>query len=237
MEDFSGGWVKLWRWIMDDRIFANDELFKVWMWCLMKTNHEDKTWVPVKRGRGQTEVLVQRGQLVFGRHSAAEELGKKPSTIYRQIKKLQDLQFLDTKPSTHWTIITIRNYDNYSGRLKESEQHTGQHLQSIRMPLTTSKESRESRELEEEEKSAPFDLFWKAYPRKVGKDYAKTCWKKKKGKPAIEVIVAAVEKWKADQRWKDDGGRYIPNPATWINQGRWEDELMAIEKPKPRLVL
>ena len=28
-----------------------------------------------------------------------------------------------------------------------------------------------------------------------------------------------------------DNGQYIPNPATWLNQGRWEDELEAA-KPK-----
>jgi hypothetical protein len=27
----------------------------------------------------------------------------------------------------------------------------------------------------------------------------------------------------ADQ-WQRENGRFIPNPATWINQGRWDDE-------------
>ena len=34
-------------------------------------------------------------------------------------------------------------------------------------------------------------------------------------------------------RWRHhkDGGQYIPNPATWLNQQRWEDILPEAEKP------
>ena len=26
-------------------------------------------------------------------------------------------------------------------------------------------------------------------------------------------------------QWQRDNGQYIPHPATWLNQGRWDDEL------------
>ena len=71
-----------------------------------------------------------------------------------------------------------------------------------------------------------FDEFWAAYPRKIGKDAALKAFKKRK--PSAELLVkmiSAIEKQKHSVQWNRDNGQYIPNPATWINQGRWEDEL------------
>ena len=71
-----------------------------------------------------------------------------------------------------------------------------------------------------------FGVFWKAYPKKVGKGDARKAWAKKK--PPLDEVLLTLEWQKAsDQRTKDDG-QYIPNPSTYINQDRWEDE------PPPR---
>lgn len=72
-----------------------------------------------------------------------------------------------------------------------------------------------------------FDAFWAAYPKKVGKAIARRSFERVKV-PA-ETLIAAVNAQKQSQQWTKDNGQYIPNPATWLNQGRWEDEL---EPPK-----
>lgn len=69
-----------------------------------------------------------------------------------------------------------------------------------------------------------FDRFWAAYPKKVGKNAAIRAWQKVKGKPRIDELVSAVEQQKTWPQWQRDNGQYIPNPATWLNQGRWSDE-------------
>jgi hypothetical protein len=77
--------------------------------------------------------------------------------------------------------------------------------------------------------------FWSAYPKKTGKDAAYRAWQTKKRErrlPAIDDLLEAVRKAKASDQWQEDGGKYIPNPATWLNQGRWEDE--AVEDSTPR---
>jgi hypothetical protein len=71
-----------------------------------------------------------------------------------------------------------------------------------------------------------FDAFWRVYPRKVGKSDARKVWQKLAPDAALEaVILAAVEQHKQSRQWRKDGGDYIPHPATWLNRGRWEDEL------------
>ena len=71
-------------------------------------------------------------------------------------------------------------------------------------------------------KEDSFDKFWKAYPNKVGKKAALRSWKLAKYKPEIERMLAIVEEHKASPQWL---GGFIPHPATWLNQGRWDDEV------------
>ena len=70
-----------------------------------------------------------------------------------------------------------------------------------------------------------FDLFWKLYPKKTAKKKAIEAWEKAEDKPAIEIILAAVKAQSASEQWQKDGGQFIPHPATWLNQGRWADEI------------
>ena len=40
-----------------------------------------------------------------------------------------------------------------------------------------------------------------------------------------EKIIQAVNAQKRSEQWRRDNGRYIPNPATWLNGGQWDNEL------------
>ncbi len=68
-----------------------------------------------------------------------------------------------------------------------------------------------------------FERFWAVYPRKVGKQSAKRAFEKVK--VPLETLVTAVERQKCSAQWTRDSGQYIPHPTTWLNQGRWDDEL------------
>ena len=79
-----------------------------------------------------------------------------------------------------------------------------------------------------DEQSEMFERFWKAYPRHDAKAPARKAWMRLK--PDIQLcrtMAAALEQQKQSEGWQRDSGRYIPMPATWINQRRWEDELTA----------
>ena len=70
-----------------------------------------------------------------------------------------------------------------------------------------------------------FDEFWSAYPKKVGKQYALKAWKRIKPDATLhEKIMKAVDTQKRWDQWRRDNGRYIPNPATWLNGGYWDNE-------------
>lgn len=71
-----------------------------------------------------------------------------------------------------------------------------------------------------------FDRFWLAYPKKKAKDDALKAWQKRRPDEALlSVMLRALERQQQSPDWQKDGGRYVPYPATWLNAGRWTDEL------------
>lgn len=72
-----------------------------------------------------------------------------------------------------------------------------------------------------------FSEFWALYPRKTSKIAAEKAWTKITRTVDPAVIVAAVPahiaQWKREQRPLDK----VPYPATWLNDGAWQDELPA----------
>jgi hypothetical protein len=70
-----------------------------------------------------------------------------------------------------------------------------------------------------------FETFWAAVPKRVGKDAAWRAWQKRQPSPELTEQICAALAWQTQQdNWLLEGGRFIPNPATWITAGRWQDE-------------
>ena len=94
-----------------------------------------------------------------------------------------------------------------------------------------------------------FEEFWKAYPKKkIAKPLCKSKWDAITGKglktrtldkdsgtyveielqASPEEIIAGLKRY-VDSQWDrgacrfKDEGKFICNPSTWLNQGRWMD--------------
>ena len=73
-----------------------------------------------------------------------------------------------------------------------------------------------------------FDEWWGLYPKKIEKKKAREIWKRRKLDSLADKIIkdtktrpTACAKWSAG---------YIPNPTTYLNGDRWEDEYQTPEK-------
>ena len=67
-----------------------------------------------------------------------------------------------------------------------------------------------------------FEAFWEEYPRRVAMKKAWDAWRKTK--PPLDAVLEALAVAKKTPQWKR-GKDYIPYPATWLNDERWDDEL------------
>ena len=73
------------------------------------------------------------------------------------------------------------------------------------------------------ESADAFARFWDVYPKKVGKKDAEKAFKKVHAD--VQILIDAVNRQKKSSQWCKDGGQFIPNPATWLNNERWNDVL------------
>lgn len=66
-----------------------------------------------------------------------------------------------------------------------------------------------------------FDEFWNFYPKKVGREAARKLWSKLKLN--VDDVLSTLSWQKESDQWRRNDGQYIPNPATYLNQGRYSD--------------
>lgn len=80
-----------------------------------------------------------------------------------------------------------------------------------------------------------FETFWKVYPRKVGKRAALKAFQR-----AVSDGVTVERLVEAAAQFAQDPNRvelYTPHPATWLNQGRWDDDPLPQRQDKNSLRL
>lgn len=113
-------------------------------------------------------------------------------------------------------------YNHEDDKQKEDDNHSSNIIKQETKNKAIKKQNKELNELQEKQ----FDKFWQAYPKKVSKKQAQKSWKKIN--PSLELfekILKALEMVKQTEQWKKDNGKYVPYPATWLNQERWTDEI------------
>jgi len=77
-------------------------------------------------------------------------------------------------------------------------------------------------------KETPFDLFWKAYPKKIAKKAALKAWTQAIKDTDPKIIIASAQAFAEDKTRQDAFTAY---PATWLNAGRWMDEVTVAKPP------
>ncbi len=146
----------------------------------------------------------------------------------------------------HWKIHNLIQKDRYKPTiygehkeqlsLKDNNVYTLdtvciQDVSSLEPQVSIGKASlvKASKSLDQQETEMYFEDFWYKYPKKVGKDAALKAWKK--AKPDILLVIDALNWQRETKQWQAEDGKYIPNPATYLNQGRWMDEAPTQEAP------
>tara|TARA_R110000764_G_scaffold7045_1_gene25689 strand:- start:6108 stop:6800 length:693 start_codon:yes stop_codon:yes gene_type:complete len=70
-----------------------------------------------------------------------------------------------------------------------------------------------------------FEDFYNYFPRKTAKGSARKAWVNAIAKTDPDVIISQAALFAASVEGKDK--KFIPHPATWLNQERWDDEVFA----------
>ena len=135
-------------------------------------------------------------------------------------------------------------------RHRERQRNVSCNVSDVSPPVSETAQSREEEiRVETETKQPPkpparkladvpegFSNWYDAYPRKHGKLAAVKAWKKIRPSSHLAVQMAeAIRNQTAQHHFQNGQGEdFVPNPATWLNQGRWDDEITGPPKRKMR---
>jgi hypothetical protein len=141
---------------------------------------------------------------------------------YHETKHLEEKRALIIKENGAYTELDTKRIQSVSKL--ETQNRIGK--DRIEKKRTDSAQSADAvGAIETKATNETFDVFWTTYPRKTAKAEALKSWSKlKPDEPLILAILKALELQKQSSQWRRDAGQYIPHPATWLNQRRWEDE-------------
>jgi hypothetical protein len=184
---------------------------------LLRANHTESKFM------GE---VVKRGQLITGVNALSQQTGLTPKVVRLRLKRLEKTREITRKRASKYSLITICNYDDYQstpehkGQAKGKQRAIkGQHLNNV---------NKKNKEKELDQNKTNFDLFWKNYPRKVAKKKAIQIWNSLNlGNGPFQKIMNSLENYKRTEQWQDV--TKIPHPTTWLNQERWEDEILTPE--------
>ena len=138
------GFINLHRTLLDSMIFSSQTGLKIWIWLLLKASFK-KRYVSLKIGKGETTVTIERGQLIFGRYKAEEELCIDGSVVYKWMKKLEENGMISIESNNQYSIITICNYDTYQAGNETNEQPMNNQRTTNEQPMNSERTANEQR--------------------------------------------------------------------------------------------
>lgn len=112
----------IFRSLLSSKQFKNEKCLKVWIWCLLKATDNDFVAMV-----GRQEVPLKRGQFIFGRIDASEELSMSQSTVWFWMKFLQEDGSINIKSNNKFSIISLSNiakWDNILDSLLNNKKTT-----------------------------------------------------------------------------------------------------------------
>lgn len=221
------GWIKLHRKTLDNPIVCKDsDHLAVWVYLLLSATHDE--YPALFQGK---KIILQPGQLITGRKSISEKLNIAESKVQRIINSLKSEQQIEQQTSNHNRLITIVNWSEYQRGEQQNEQPVNNQRTTSEQPVNTNNKEKKDKKENKEIYTSEFLQFYSAYPKHIGKEPAWKAWQKRNGDlPDIKTLLQKIENQKNTENWKKENGAFIPHPATWLNNARWEDEVIVKQK-------
>jgi hypothetical protein len=212
------------------RPFSTSQLSGVWLIA-------NAAWRPmqilVRGGRTSELISLDRGQLSFSRSYLCKAWRwtseKRVRTFLNRLKKSA---MVGLQTGQLQTVITICNYAVFQNGDPTTEPANGPGVGRQR----ASKGPEEENIINITNNTPPLpnpiglDEWYAVYPRKEAKQAAKRAFNAvlKSGLVALPVLIERTKAYAAAKNWPAlsvQERKYIPLPATWLNAGRYDDEL------------
>ena len=196
------------RSIYDSGIWTKPaEWLKIWLYLLWNVNWQDNN-------------LFKRWENFFKYEVIAVSCDVSINTVNKCIKYLIVAEQIHNRKTSRWAIISINNFDKYQDMWNYGRTEAEQKQNRSRTGTNTiTEEGKKERNKRNNTYTESFEIFWKEYPNRVGKPDAMKKYKKQEHSDIMDWL----ERWKEFWDYSETEPRFIPHPATWLNQERYKD--------------
>lgn len=221
MADKKTGYISLWRSFLKWEWYDDINTKTLFLHCLLNANYKENNW---------HGITIKKGQFVTSLRKLSMDTGLSLQNVRTALSNLVSTHEITQQGTSKYTIITVKNWSKYQeGNTQTNKQLThDQHTGNTRVTTTNKENNINNSNKGNNKHTMSFETFWKIYPKKTGKKTAQASFEKALNSgTSASVIIKALQKV-VDLRWSkypEEEKRYIPNPTTWLNQERWNDEV------------
>lgn len=224
------------RGIWEHDVLADSAPFsrrEAWLWLL-----SEAAWRPHWRRLAGRTIKVGRGQVAASLRFIASKWRWSEPRVRRFLACLISEGMVDATTDAGVSVITVCNYDQYqrvslpSDATPEVDVDAGATQERRKVEDKEYRESTSSdSDLNTRAHDGSFEKFWDRFPHKVGKQAALKAFTSIAKQKIVEFhdLMAGVDRYIAtkphDRPWC--------NPATWLNQHRWEDQPAEVPRGPP----
>lgn len=222
--------MKVYRKMLDSDVWGTSYLARcIFLWLLLSVDYEQRKLPP-------GEMLTTYAKVAA---AVAPKYGKAPTQkqVRTALDSLRSAEVVATDRHTNGQTclhIKVLHWQDYQGNGRADPLATlGRSSGDGRAPIV--KESRSKNQevvtqvdtisrLKPSEIDARFADFWFLYPKKVSKGHARKMYESALKKTDPDTILRALRRQLPELKSKER--QFIPNPGTWLNGERWEDEVV-----------
>lgn len=225
------GSVRISRDLFEDTAFKREPFTEreAFVWLIMEASFK-----PRMKRVGTAEISLERGQLVASFRFMAEAFQWSEARVRRYFQRLKNRRMIDAATDAGINVVTVCKYEDYQAGLKQTDAPQKQKSTQQRRTTDANENKGEIKDntvianaIPEQDAGAKQDIarefsemFWPAYPHKIGKPVAFDKFEIARRSTSLEAIMAGLSRYVAskppDRNWC--------NPATWLHQARWTDE-------------
>jgi hypothetical protein len=125
-----------------------------------------------------------------------------------------ELTPLDGKP---------RKHADYAPEITEDSDISTEDSREVHTEREREREREVERKKDLSSKPDEFDQWYSKYPKKEAKDAARKAFAKARKSASLQELLDGLDRYAAAVAGKQR--EYIALPATWLNAGRWQDEI------------
>ena len=135
-------------------------------------------------------------------------------------------------------VLTINKFERHNGQTAKNRANTNRRVaklrkcndssvtnvttQALQKPLPEKRREEKIIVLSKDNTQSDCENIYKIYPKKVGREAALKAIAKALKKIDQIKLAEIVTQYAESQKGEDM--QFVPNPATWFNQGRWQDD-------------